>query len=67
MNGTVTRQLSSREIARFKVLSFKLCSAPSQFARIMELVMPGLTYDICLVYLDDILVFLRPLKSTATD
>ena len=44
---------------RFKVLSVGLANAPSQFARIMELVMSGLTYDICLMYLDDILVFLR--------
>jgi len=42
---------------RFKVLSFGLAIAPSLFARIMELVMSGLTYDVCLVYLDDILVF----------
>ena len=42
---------------RFKVLSFGLANAPSQFARIMELVMSVLTYDVCLVYLDDILVF----------
>ena len=42
---------------RFKVLSFGLAYAPSQFARIMELVMSGLTYDVCLIYLDDILVF----------
>ena len=42
---------------RFKVLSFGLCNAPSQFARTMELVLSGLTWDICLVYLDDILVF----------
>ena len=27
------------------MLSFGLCNAPSQFARIMELVMSGLTYD----------------------
>jgi len=42
---------------RFKVHSFGLANAPSQFARIMELVMSELTYDVCLVYLDDILVF----------
>jgi len=42
---------------RFKVVSFGLAIAPSQFARIMELVMSGLTYDVCLVYLDDILIF----------
>jgi len=39
------------------VLSFDLANAPSEFARIMELVMSGLTYDVCLVYLDDILIF----------
>jgi len=44
---------------RFKVLSFGLANAPSQFAITMQLVMSGLTYDICLVYLDDILVFSR--------
>jgi len=48
---------------RFKVLSFGLCNAPSQFAPIMELVMSGLTYDICLVYLDDILVFSKTFKE----
>ena len=42
---------------RFKVLSFGLANAPSQFARIMELMMSGLTYIVCLVYLDDILIF----------
>ena len=42
---------------RFKVLSLDLANAPSQFARIMELVMSGLMYDVCLVYLDDILIF----------
>lgn len=42
---------------RFKVLSFGLCNAPSQFARIMELVLSGLTYESCLVYLDDVCVY----------
>jgi len=30
---------------RFKVMTFDLANAPSQFARIMELIMSGLTYD----------------------
>jgi hypothetical protein len=42
---------------RFKVLSFGLCNAPSQFARTMELVLSGLTYETCLVYLDDTVVW----------
>jgi len=44
---------------RFKVQSFGLCNAPSQFARTMELILAGLTYHTCLIYLDDILVFSR--------
>ena len=47
----------------FKVLSFGLCSSPSQFAHIMELVLSGLTYDLCLVYLDDVLVFSKTLDE----
>ena len=48
---------------RFKVLSFGLCNAPSQFARTMELVLSGLTWAVCLVYLDDILVFSRTFEE----
>ena len=48
---------------RFKVLSFGLCNAPSQFARTMELVLSGLTYDQCLVYLDDILIFSKTFEE----
>ena len=48
---------------RFKVLSFGLCNAPCQFARTMELVLAGLTYDICLIYLDDILIFSRTFEE----
>jgi len=29
----------------------------------MELIMTNLTYDICLIYLDDILVFLRTFEE----
>ena len=50
---------------RFKVLSFGLCCAPSQFARTLELVMSGLTYDVCLVYLDDVIVFGTYLRGAA--
>jgi len=47
----------------FKVLSFGLRNAHSYFARIMELVMSGLTYNICLVYLDDIVVFSKTFED----
>jgi len=42
---------------RFKVLSFGLANAPSSFQRLMDLILSGLTYVSCLVYLDDVIVF----------
>ena len=38
-------------------LPFGLCNAPSTFERLVENVLSGLTYQLCLVYLDDIIVF----------
>ena len=40
-------------------MSMGLCNAPGAFQRLMEIVLSGLTYDIVLVYLDDIIVFGR--------
>ena len=41
---------------RYKVLPFGCSTAPSVFQRLMDLVLCGLTYGSCLVYLDDIIV-----------
>jgi len=51
-----TAFVTRKSQCRFKVLSFGLCNAPSQFARTMELVLSGLTYD-------DILVFSRTFEE----
>jgi hypothetical protein len=40
----------------FTVLPMGLANAPSQFQRLMDLVLAGLLWDSCLVYLDDIIV-----------
>ena len=43
-------------IFKFKVLSFGLSNAPAIFQRLMDLVLAGLTWEVCLVFLDDIIV-----------
>ena len=47
---------------RFKTMPFGLCGATATFQRLMDLVMAGLNFDICLVYLDDIIVFSSTLE-----
>ena len=41
----------------FKVLPFGLCNAPATFQRLMDLVLSGLQWSACLVYMDDIIVY----------
>jgi len=44
-------------------MPFGLTCAPSVFQRLMDLVLCGLTYETCLVYLDDIIFFSRDFDS----
>jgi hypothetical protein len=42
---------------KFTTMPFGLCNAGATFQRLMDVVMSGLAFEICLVYLDDIIVF----------
>jgi Reverse transcriptase (RNA-dependent DNA polymerase)/RNase H-like domain found in reverse transcriptase len=43
-------------------MPFGLCGAPATFQRLMDMIMSGLNFEICLVYLDDIIVFSETLE-----
>ncbi|UYV75834.1 hypothetical protein LAZ67_13001501 [Cordylochernes scorpioides] len=47
----------------FKVIPFGLCNAPTTFERIMDNLLRGLKWNICLCYLDDIIVFSKTMEE----
>ena len=49
----VTRQ----GLFQFTVMPFGLCNAPATFERLMELFLKDLNWKVCLIYLDDIIVY----------
>ena len=52
-----TAFITRRGSFRYNVMPFGLTCAPSVFQRLMDLVMCGLTFEACMVYLDDIIIF----------
>ena len=66
-NGTGTQEkaafVTSSGLIELTVMPFGLCKAPSTFARLMELVLKGLHWKICLIYLDDVIVMGRTFEE----
>ena len=58
-----TAFVTSRGLFEFTAMPFGLTNAPATFQRLMERVLRGLTFEHCLVYLDDILVFSRSIDD----
>lgn len=50
----------------FLVMPFGLCNAPATFERMMDSVLRGLRWNICLCYLDDIIVYSSNLNEHLT-
>lgn len=41
----------------FNVMPFGLCNAPATFERFMDTILRGLKWDVCMCYLDDVIIF----------
>ena len=54
---------SSGRLYEFNRLPFGLCNAPATFSRLIDYVLTGLSWEACLYYLDDIIVFSRTWKE----
>jgi len=48
---------------QFTVMPFGLCTAPATFARLMEKVLQDILFKICLVYLDNVIVFSKSFEE----
>ena len=51
----------------FNVMPFGLCNAPATFQRSMDLVLAGIKWKSCLVYIDDIIVFSETFEKHIKD
>ncbi|KZS03107.1 Uncharacterized protein APZ42_034226 [Daphnia magna] len=48
---------------QYRVMPFGLCSAPSPFQRLMDMVLAGLKWTDCLVFMDDVVIFAKGAKE----
>ena len=48
---------------QFCVMPFGLCNLPGTFQRLMETTLMGLHRNVCLVYLDDIIIFSQTIEE----
>ncbi len=52
-----TAFITRQGLFEFNVMPFGLCNTPATVERLMELVLSGLHWQTCLIYLDDIIIF----------
>jgi Reverse transcriptase (RNA-dependent DNA polymerase) len=58
-----TSSVIRKRCFKFNVLLYGLTGAPGLFQRLMDLILSGLTWDICLVYVDDVIAFSHTLDD----
>ena len=58
-----TAFVANNRLYQFRVMSLGLSNAPSTYSRLMDLVLSGLTYKYCLVYLDDTIIYSKSFEE----
>ena len=58
-----TAFITHNGLYEFNVLPFGLCNSPATFQRLMTHALRGLEWDICLVYIDDLIIFSRTFED----
>ena len=57
MDEAKTAFITTSGLFHFQTMAFGLCNAPGTFERLIDKVLAGLHWSICLVFLDDIVVY----------
>jgi hypothetical protein len=58
-----TAFITRRGAFSFRVMPIGLCNAPVTFQRLMDVILAGVSFEACLVYLDDIIVFSKDIAT----
>ena len=58
-----TAFITANGLHQFKVMPFGLTNAPSTFQRMMDVLLAGLKWNSCLVYLDNIIIFSKTIPQ----
>ena len=58
-----TTFLTRKGAWQWKVLPFGFCGSQASFSRLLSLTLAGLNFTVCLIYLDDIIIFAADLET----